>query len=742
VPLTSWIALCVILGHAAGAAGSPSLALVCAVACATVCRLRLRRDPRVIAACALLSLSGGARATADRWERAHCRDRIARSTSVEFVTDFDLAAGEAASGIARIDEDQCTSRAMVRAKVAIAGGRWYRSHSHAEPTPRGVSIIAAKVTPLAARDVRASLRAAGVRRVDSVFTRDAAIARALLLADMHLIAPDFRQRWARSGLVHLLSVSGVHVAIVAAALLMLGQAMRLSQRTATLAALGMTTIYVAILGLPPPAVRAAVMFGGALIGKLRQRPSSAWSILILGALLPVCVDSSAPIDLGWQLSVLGVVALASSGALSRRLGWHGGGWKQKLRRELLSGTIASTSSVPLIAWYFGTISLIAPVANLFAAPLVAVLQPTLFLALVCAPILPLARFIADAAHPVLAMLDGVAHVASRPAWVALSVAPTLMQCVLGGGMTAALLWAMVARRVARPLMFASAGGALLVWHDLLPGRGNGALELHMLDVGQGDALALRTPAGSWIVIDAGGGAPGIDHGRRSVLPYIRARGGRVGGAPALIGATHPARYVDAAFAGGTEAYRASLESAAVHRTTWLRVHPGDTLRVDGVLLRFLAPDSTWTASLQDANLASTILRVEYGAVSMLFVGDAEEPEEEWLLAHSPPDWLRADILKVGHHGSRTSSSPAFLDAVQPRLALISVGRGNRYGHPSPSVLDEFDRREVPILRTDRAGTTVVRTDGYEIVVTTAAHEWTLPPPRALLTDRGHVSSAP
>jgi competence protein ComEC len=304
---------------------------------------------------------------------------------------------------------------------------------------------------------------------------------------------------------------------------------------------------------------------------------------------------------------------------------------------------------------------------------------------------------------------------------------------------AATLWAMVAKRVARPVICAGVGAVLMIWHDLVPIGGSGQLEVHLLDVGQGDALALRTPAGRWIVVDAGGGAPGIDHGRRSVLPYLRARGGRVdtfilshphldhvGGAPALIGATHPARYIDAAFAGGTEAYRASLESAAVHHATWQRVHPGELLEIDGVVLRFLAPDSSWTASLQDANLASTVFRVEYGSVAMLFVGDAEEPEEAWLLEHVPHEWLNADVLKVGHHGSRTSSSPAFLDAVRPRLALISVGRGNSYGHPSPSVLDEFATRDVPVLRTDRVGTTVVRTNGRDIVVSTAAHEWTLP----------------
>jgi len=300
---------------------------------------------------------------------------------------------------------------------------------------------------------------------------------------------------------------------------------------------------------------------------------------------------------------------------------------------------------------------------------------------------------------------------------------------------------MIQRDPARPLLGAAAAGVLLTWGALLPSRGSGALEVHLLDVGQGDAIALRTPHGMWVVIDAGGGAPGLDHGRRTVLPYIRRFGGtvqafilshphldHVGGAPALISAARPRRYFDGAFAGGTEAYGASLESAAVRNVRWSRVHPGDTAQVDGVTFRFLAPDSAWTAGLTDANLASTIVRVEYGQHAMLFTGDAESEEERWVLDHVPREWLRADVLKVGHHGSRTSTGPDFLDAVAPTLALVSVGRGNRYGHPSSVVLEALAARQITVVRTDLVGTAIVRSDGRSLTVSTAARSWQLPSP--------------
>jgi competence protein ComEC len=158
---------------------------------------------------------------------------------------------------------------------------------------------------------------------------------------------------------------------------------------------------------------------------------------------------------------------------------------------------------------------------------------------------------------------------------------------------------------------------------------------------------------------------------------------------------------------------------------WHRVHPGDSLTFDGVGVKFLAPDSAWTASLSDPNSASTIGLVEYGSSRFLLVGDAEQPEEDWLIDHARDD-LHADVLKVGHHGSSTSSSDRFLAAVNPSLAVISVGAGNLYGHPSADVVAALGRVGAQVLRTDRVGTIVVHTDGHNITYEAAGRNWRIP----------------
>jgi competence protein ComEC len=143
------------------------------------------------------------------------------------------------------------------------------------------------------------------------------------------------------------------------------------------------------------------------------------------------------------------------------------------------------------------------------------------------------------------------------------------------------------------------------------------------------------------------------------------------------------------------------------------------------VLTALAPDSAWAVGLNDANLASTVLLARTGAVRILFTGDAEAAEEDWLRAHATGA-LRADVLKVAHHGSATSTTPGFLAAVNPRVALVSVGAHNAYGHPDPEVIEALRVAGIPVLRTDRMGTVVLRFEVGRIEATAKGARWTIP----------------
>jgi competence protein ComEC len=555
------------------------------------------------------------------------------------------------------------------------------------------------------------------------------LARALLIADQHQIPTEMRDRYAAAGLVHMLSISGLHVAVIAAAIELLFQVARMPRRAALFGAFIATGIYVILIGAPSPALRSGAMLGVAMASRLSQRPTSPWAAWAIGAFAPLFQARTA-LDVGYQLSVLGMCALVAAGLVWRRhLAAHLGGWKGKIGRELVVSLIACAVTAPLVGWVFGRISLIAPLSNLIAAPVITLVQPMLFLALLLSPLPDIAQFLAQSVHPLLFAFDWIAWSAASVPGGAVTVATTLTTAALAAVAAVALVVACASRYPARPL-------ASMAAIPTFPLSGSDQVELHVLDVGQGDAILLRTNRGRWLLLDAGPAWRGGDAGRTTVLPYILRRGGKleafvlshphtdhVGGAATVLSAMRPHSYWDAAFAGGSEAYIASLAAAKKQGIDWHRVHPGDSIVLDGVTVGFLAPDSAWTVRLKDPNLASTIALVRYGMVRFLLVGDAERAEEDWLVAQH--DDLRAQVLKVGHHGSSTSTSDAFLDAVRPEVAVISVGTGNKYGHPSADVLHALSRIGAEVLRTDQLGTVVVRTDGTHIEIEAKGEKWEL-----------------
>ncbi len=761
-------------GAAAGllvAARQPAAAIALALASAGVAaacfaralgdrHARRWRATAFAAACGAGGLLSGALAT--RADTA-CRARLVQEGAFQGVILADAGPGDRARVAV---EAPCAARASlhVAAGSASAGAR-IAARGIAWPTPRGVRVPETVITPIGGVDHLVRTRARVGAVLDTLFgSRDAPLARALVIADEDDIPPAVRDAYADAGLVHALSVSGLHVAIVAGALTLLLRAGRLAPGTVAVTSTAAVGAYVLLIGAPAPAVRAAVMLAAGAASRVSQRPTSPWTAFAAGGLVPL-VDPRVVLDLGYQLSMSGMAALVASRALGARwtraaraahrpspyaapppapspqvrlwggLTAHGRvAWRARLATDTLVGAVATLATAPLVAWHFGRVSTVGIVANLAAEPVLALLQPALFLTVVVAPLRPLATLLADGTRLLLRALTALAeHLGAFPG-ATVAVAPTL----LGAACAAIAAGAFVARaatgrrqsaRVALAGVIALAGAAL-AWAR--PG-GSGRLELHVLDVGQGDAVALRTPHGDWVLFDAGPGGIGVDAGAHVVVPYVRRRGGRVaalvlshphadhvGGAPSVIRRLRPATVWDGGYALGSATYRDVLAATRDAGATWHRVRPDDVLTIDGVRLTALAPDSAWTAELHDPNLSSVVVRVEYGAVRFLLTGDAEGPEEAWLVARAatggPDASLTADVLKVAHHGSATSSTAAFLGAVRPRLALVSVGAANMYGHPSPEVVGRLRAGGAEVRRTDADGTLVVTTDGRSVAV--------------------------
>ena len=692
----------------------------------------MRRDLRVVALAAM-GLAGWLVARAALLEEERCARWRGPIVAVfpEVLAPGAFARGETRSAAGK----GCATAITVSVqRGSVAPGQEALVTGDVTFDNRRLFVRHASIRPRRDRDAILAFRARLGHGLDTAFGANAPLARALLIADTRSLDPSLRDRYAAAGLVHVLSISGLHVAIIALAVELLCRAARLPPRGASITTIALVAAYVAVIGAPAPAVRSAVMLGVTAVCRLAQRNTSPWASLAIGGGAPLLAPRTV-LDLGWQLSVLGMVGLVASGALARR--WirsQRGWWRAQIAAALLASVIASLVTGPLVAWHFGRLSLIAPVANLLASPIVAVLQPMLFLALAFTGVPAVARFIADATAPVLWALDAVASAASRIPHASVGLSPTLATAAVASVCVLALIVACVSRHPGQSLVVGSAALAAMVWWPLAPLRVRG-VELHMIDVGQGDAIALRTPRGRWILIDAGRAWRGGDAGRATVIPYIRRHGGSLaafvlthphadhaGGAATVVRALRPDVFWDGAYVGTSDTYREALGAAASTGIVWERVRPGGRRVIDEVEIEFLAPDSGWARALTDPNEASVVVRATYGAVRFLLVGDAEREEERWLLARDSVA-LRADVLKVGHHGSTTSTTERFLRAVRPSIALVSVGAGNSYGHPSPKVLASLAATGATVLRTDRQGHLVVRSDGSMLEIQAQGERW-------------------
>ena len=569
------------------------------------------------------------------------------------------------------------------------------------------------------RSVRFRLRDTVRRRIETLYGERAPLIEAMVLGRRDDIGPALRQEFADAGIAHLLAISGLHVGILAGWLLfLLGWSGVGKWRWPVAAAL--TWGYVLLLGFPTPASRAAAFLTIFAVARHRQRHPSSAAVLAVAVVVVLLLDPGAATAVGAWLSVAAVWGTRWGNQLLptrlRRVDWA---------RLLASscGAVAATS--PITAYAFGAVAPIGLVSNLVAIPLAAIAVPGVMASLLLGGILAggaglvlfaIERVATVAAAVPAGHITGVAGPGFALPWLALLGASVWVSRRAGS-------WVRLRRRL---LWGVAAGAWSAVAMGLWPTFGDGrALVINVLDVGQGDAIAIRTPRGRWILVDAGPRTSTFDAGRNIVVPFLRRNGAR---AVTLVAVTHG----DADHLGGVPAVLRSFESEMVVESgqplasglygefhaaieaggaDWRAARAGDTIVVDSVVLAVLHPTSDWVARQFEPNENSVVIHLSYGCLDVLLTGDAGHVVERALL-----DIVgEVDVLKVGHHGSAGSTSAEWLEKLRPRAAVVSVGR-NRYGQPAPEVLELLQDRGVPVWRTDRGGTVTVRSDGRYLSV--------------------------
>ncbi|HTJ25444.1 MAG TPA: DNA internalization-related competence protein ComEC/Rec2 [Candidatus Limnocylindria bacterium] len=602
------------------------------------------------------------------------------------------------------------------------------------------------VDPYDTRAWSARARAALSARLRAVLREpEATIVAGALWGERGTLPADLRDAFQATGTVHVLVTAGLHLGVVAACVLGLLRWSGVPRVAAALAAIPVVAGYAWLSGAHLPSERAAVMVCVGLLARACGARVASWNALALAAIVVAALWPASVGSVSFALSfscVAAIVLFAEplAGALARSA-------LPARVREALALTIATQIGVwPLSAATFGLLVPYAVIANALVVPATALAMlcggATLLFA--ATPILgPVVA--ALTALDVDAILRVTAGVAALPgAWIA--VAPPPLAAIVGYDVAvlcaARLLF--THRRWAVALLVAASAAVLATTLRLPDGR----LTITMVDVGQGDGIVVRTPRGHVILIDTGGRlergpdvggrSPAEIIGERIVLGYLRRQGIRhvdlliethphgdhVGGCLSIVQALRVEAIGDSGQRYGGRAYRDCLAAARARRVPVLLVRRGMRYATpDGVVLDALAPEEPLlTDGPNDVNENSVVLRLTYRCSTcsspfrMLFTGDAGAQSEARMLASGAE--LATDVLKVGHHGSAYSSTPAFLAAVHPRYALISVGRHNLFGHPAPSTLTALRTVGATVYRTDRCGAVVVEPRAEAVHVTT------------------------
>ena len=584
--------------------------------------------------------------------------------------------------------------------------------------------------------------------------QDAAAIFAMLFGGYQGIRPELLEAFTLTGIVHILSVSGSHITLMAGTANIVGRFLHMSSRATAVLATGVILFYSLLAGAIPPVIRSALMGILTLLALTAGRERDAQHILGLVALGLLLYSPLWLFDISFQLSfgaTAGLLYLAPP-------------LRERLRKKLpifvadsLAVTIGAQLSVlPIIAWYFNVLSLSSLLANLVIAPIVEWIIVAGLLAGLLASLLPLAGKVV---FLLASVVLGLVYELSR--WVAALPGSQIYMPTFSwwGGMLyyMGLGWLIIGDEYRKRLIPCVGSKYLLAMGKKLRsskcwqavsllgmlavvfccwqmGWNNKEMQVHFIDVGQGDSALVITPHGRAFMVDTGGVREGsYDIGSRVDVPYLlhygvekldyifltHAHDDHAGGVKGIL-TKIPVGAIGIGHEGAGD-YLQTFGTGEIGKIKKLLVplQEGSSIELDGVRIDMLySPESKKVQESQlqaTGNEFSNLIRVSYGEASFLFTGDLIAEQEQQVLANGTN--VASTVLKVGHHGSRTSSSQEFLTAVNPGWAVISCGYNNSFGHPHKEILNRLTScTKAKILRTDQQGAIVFRSDGKSIKV--------------------------
>lgn len=561
---------------------------------------------------------------------------------------------------------------------------------------------------------------------ESLSQPEAAVLLGMLLGGRAGMEEEQYTDFQKTGIVHLFSVGGLHVGFLLLLTAWLCSLAGFGHRGKFWVGVCFLLVYGTMVAWPPPVIRAVLMGILGLLAYYSGRENSLLNALAISGLVILLINPANLFNLSFQLTLLATWGLVYLFPLLReRLPFKGWGWDM-----ILIPITAELAVLPLVAYYFNLFTPISIFTNILTTYLAGGAVILGFMAFLLAFFLPslAALFLFPAGLLIEGILFVVQWTKSIPGayvWVAAPAAGMIVLYFIA-------MWAATealkkqARR--RYMLWSGTLGLIFFTSLLLPASfyNRGCLEIVFIDVGQGDAALLKTPQGRFILVD-GGGSQFYDVGAKKVLPYLHYRGIR---SLDMIINTHPdidhmqglesvaeemnvnCLVLPASIADSEEYLPLRTTAAYKHMPVYTVVSGQQLDLEEGLEIKVLnPPDKIYEG--QDFNRESIVLQVKYRDFSALLTGDLPAETMPQLLEEVD---LPIFLVKVPHHGSKGSLWPDFYRKLKPHYAVISVGENNPFGHPNAGVLETLAREEIKVLRTDRDGAIVVRSDGRNLTI--------------------------
>lgn len=542
---------------------------------------------------------------------------------------------------------------------------------------------------------------------------------AILLGDKDKLSEDIQESFNTSNLSHMLAVSGAHVSYIILGLTYVLQNSIIGKKNGKIVCIIFLLAFMAITNFTPSVTRACIMAILTLFSSIIYRKSDVYTNISVAALITLIFNPYGLLDLGFQLSYGGTIGII---IFIKRIQEKKSNSKviNYIKQMALVSIYANIIIIPIMMYHFNTVSFTFIISNIMASPILGIIVITGFLFIIASiTVKPLTRLIAIFIKPILSILIKISQICSKlPFSNILVVTPYMFNVI---SYYAIILYCIKSKKNNKCKIIICLLIVLILINFIIyifPQK----LRIFFIDVGQGDSTLIITPDKKTVLID-GGGSDSFDVGKKVLLPYLLDRRilkidyvlishfdtDHCGGILTIMEKVKVKNIIISEQAEHSENYERFKKLMIHKKIRLIEVKKGDKIKIGRYSeFKILFPTSR-LLSENPLNNNSIVAQFNYNNFKMLFTGDIEKLAEQQILKAEKAE-IRADILKVAHHGSKTSSIPEFIKAVKPKIALIGVGKNNTFGHPNKQTIKNLENIKCRIYRTDIQGEIIIKID--------------------------------